>query len=58
MLKKLKLIKNLAIVFGVLFVIFVIGANVYLIVNNIRLNERLDNLTRELNSYCANLDIN
>ena len=57
MFKKLKTIKNLAILFGALFIIFVIASNVFLIVTNIKLDQRLDDMTREWNSYCKNLDI-
>ena len=57
MFKKIKTIKNLAIFFGVIFIIFVIASNVFLIVTNIKLDQRLDDMTREWNSYCKNLDI-
>ena len=53
MFKKIKTIKNLAIVFLSIFLVFVIASNVFLIVTNIRLGEKLDAFTEEY-SYCRN----
>ncbi len=53
MFKKLKKIKNLAIIFISIFLIFVIASNVFLIVTNIRLGEKLEAFTNEY-SYCRN----
>ena len=53
MFKKLKKIKNLAIIFISIFLIFVIASNVFLIVTNIRLGEKLEVFTNEY-SYCRN----
>ncbi len=51
MFKKLKRIKNLAIIFISIFLVFVIASNVFLIITNIRLGEKLETFTNEY-SYC------
>ena len=56
MFKKFKNIKNTVIIFLTIFLVFVIASNIFLIVTNIRLDKRIDDLTRELNSYCTNID--
>ncbi len=53
MFKKLKRIKNLAIIFISIFLVFVIASNLFLIVTNIRLGEKLEAFTNEY-SYCRN----
>ena len=53
MFKNLKKIKNLAIIFISIFLVFVIASNVFLIVTNIRLGEKLEAFTNEY-SYCRN----
>ncbi len=53
MFKKLKKIKNLAIIFISIFLVFVIASNLFLIVTNIRLGEKLEAFTNEY-SYCRN----
>ena len=51
MFNKLKRIKNLAIIFISIFLLFLIASNVFLIITNIRLGEKLETFTNEY-SYC------
>ena len=55
MFKKLKTIKKIAIVVIVVFVTFIICSNVFLIITNIRLDQKLDKLTKGLDEYCENI---
>ena len=58
MFKKLKTIKNVAIFFIVIFITFVIASNIFLIITNIRLDKKIDNMTEEWNTFRNSFEIN
>jgi len=57
MFKKIKDIKNKTIIIGAIVGIFFVSATIYLVISNIQLNNKVDNLityTKELSNKIGN----
>ena len=49
MFKKIRNIKKMAIIGGTVFLVFIIGVSTFLIVSNIKMNKKIDDIYNMLN---------
>ena len=55
MFKKIRNIKNMAILFGSIFLIFIVGSIIYFIISNVRINNTLDEINNKIDVVYDNV---